>query len=106
MSLVATGKAANRTQQVLGLADDLGLQTRVNGEVRQDTRTSDLLFGVRAVVEFVSQGTTLEKGSVILTGTPGGVGMGFAPPKWLRDGDVVVVSIERIGAISNRMVFT
>lgn len=103
---MATGKAANRTQQVLGLADDLGLQTRVNGEVRQDTRTSDLLFGVRAVVEFVSQGTTLEKGSVILTGTPGGVGMGFAPPKWLRDGDVVVVSIERIGAISNRMVFT
>jgi 2-keto-4-pentenoate hydratase/2-oxohepta-3-ene-1,7-dioic acid hydratase in catechol pathway len=90
---------------VLGPATNLSLQTRVNGEVRQDTNTGDLLFGVREIVAFVSQGTTLEKGSVILTGTPGGVGMSFSPPKWLGDGDVVEVSIEKIGVVRNKMVF-
>ncbi|KAL2844358.1 hypothetical protein BJY01DRAFT_248184 [Aspergillus pseudoustus] len=91
--------------EVLGPAANLGLQTRVNGEVRQDTSTGDLLFGVKEIVAFVSQGTTLEKGSVILTGTPGGVGMGLSPPNWLRDGDVVEVSIESIGTVRNKMVF-
>lgn len=90
---------------MLGTAANLGLQTRVNGEVRQDTNTADLLFGVKDIVAFVSQGTTLEKGSVILTGTPGGVGMGFSPPKWLADGDVVEVAIDKIGTVQNKMVF-
>lgn len=73
--------------------------------MRQNTNTADLLFGVNEIVAFVSQGTTLERGSVILTGTPGGVGTGFSPPKWLGDGDVVEVSIERIGTVRNTMVF-
>ncbi|KAI1245125.1 hypothetical protein MGN70_012014 [Eutypa lata] len=90
---------------VLGAADNLTLETRVNGELRQEANTSDLVFGVREVIAFVSQGTTLEKGSVILTGTPGGVGMGMKPPRWLADGDIVEVSINGIGAIRNRMVF-
>lgn len=91
--------------KVLGAADNLTLETRVNGELHQEANTSDLVFGVREVIAFMSQGTTLEKGSVILTGTPGGVGMGMKPPRWLADGDIVEVSINGIGAIRNRMVF-
>jgi 2-keto-4-pentenoate hydratase/2-oxohepta-3-ene-1,7-dioic acid hydratase in catechol pathway len=77
----------------------------VNGEVRQEANTSDLVFDVKRIIAFVSQGTTLEKGSVILTGTPGGVALGMKPPKWLKDGDVVQVSISGIGTICNQMVF-
>ncbi|KAM0548818.1 hypothetical protein ACHAPJ_009674 [Fusarium lateritium] len=90
---------------VLGAADDLTLQTKVNGEVRQEASTSDLVFGVKKIIAFVSQGTTLEKGSVILTGTPGGVALGMKPPQWLKDGDIVEVSISGIGTIRNKMVF-
>lgn len=97
--------SVNHDKQVLGAADNLLLQTKVNGHVRQESSTSDLVFGVRRIIEFVSQGTTLEKGSVILTGTPGGVGLGMKPPKWLADGDVVEVSISGIGTICNKMVF-
>ena len=77
----------------------------MNGEVRQEAITSDLVFGVKKIIAFVSQGTTLEKGSVILTGTPGGVALGMKPPQWLKDGDVVEVSISGIGTIRNKMVF-
>ena len=77
----------------------------MNGEIRQDSNTSDLVFGVRDIIAFVSQGTTLQKGSMILTGTPGGVALGMKPPKWLTDGDVVEVSIEGVGVIRNRMAF-
>ncbi|KAH7230184.1 uncharacterized protein BKA55DRAFT_743406 [Fusarium redolens] len=90
---------------VLGAADDLILQSKVNGEVRQEASTSDLVFGVKNIIAFVSQGTTLEKGAVILTGTPGGVALGMKPPKWLKDGDTVEVSISGIGTIRNQMVF-
>jgi len=59
---------------VLGAADSLALRTLVNGEVRQEGNTADLCFGVKALVAFCSQGQTLQKGSLIMTGTPGGVG--------------------------------
>lgn len=91
--------------KVVGHADDLQLQTFVNGELRQDTNTSDLLFGVADIVSFSSQGQTLEKGTIIMTGTPSGVAMGMSPPKWLKDGDVVEVKIQHLGTIRNRMVF-
>ncbi|KAB5580890.1 hypothetical protein GE09DRAFT_949024 [Coniochaeta sp. 2T2.1] len=90
---------------VVGNAGSLRLHTWVNGELRQDSNTSDLLFGTEAIVEFVSQGTTLEAGTVIMTGTPAGVAMGMKEPKWLKDGDVVEVAIEHLGSVKNRMVF-
>ena len=90
---------------VVGAADNLQLQTFVNGEERQNTNTDDLLFNVRAIVSFLSQGCTLKKGTVILTGTPAGVAMGMADPKWLKDGDVVEVKIEHLGSCVNRMVY-
>ncbi|KAK3946570.1 hypothetical protein QBC32DRAFT_357474 [Pseudoneurospora amorphoporcata] len=91
--------------KLVGNAGNLRLQTFVNGELRQDTNTSDLLFNTEDIVAFVSQGTTLEAGTVIMTGTPAGVAMGMKEPKWLKDGDVVEVRIEQLGSVKNRMSF-
>lgn len=92
--------------KVLGDAKGLHLKTIVNGEVRQDTNTDDLCFGVRKLVSFFSTGQTLEAGSLIMTGTPGGVGIGMKPePKYLKDGDEVVVQISGIGSVRNKMQF-
>ncbi|BEI83407.1 hypothetical protein CcaverHIS002_0400110 [Cutaneotrichosporon cavernicola] len=91
--------------KVVGNAGNLRLQTWVNGELRQDTNTSDLLFGVEKIVAFISQGTTLEKGTIIMTGTPAGVAMGMKEPKWLKDGDVVEVRVEELGSVKNKMAF-
>lgn len=90
---------------VLGEADSLSLRTLVNDTVRQESNTSDLCFGVRQLVAFCSQGQTLQRGSLIMTGTPGGVGLFMKPPQFLQDGDVVAVEIGGIGRISNKMSF-
>jgi 2-keto-4-pentenoate hydratase/2-oxohepta-3-ene-1,7-dioic acid hydratase in catechol pathway len=74
----------------------------VNGELRQDGRTQDMIFDIARLVETCSHGITLYPGDVIATGTPSGVGMGFSPPKWLRHGDVVRVEIDGVGVIENR----
>ncbi len=81
--------------------EDLRLRTWVNGELRQDSRTSDLIFGCRALVDFVSETCTLEPGDLILTGTPSGVGMSMDPRRFLAPGDVVRIEIERLGAIEH-----
>ena len=92
--------------EVVGDASGLRIQTHVNGESRQDSSTSDLLFPVREIVSFVSQGTTLEVGTVIMTGTPSGVAFGMKPhPVWLRDGDVVECGVEGMGGTRNRIVY-
>ncbi|KAJ6440030.1 fumarylacetoacetate hydrolase domain-containing protein [Purpureocillium lavendulum] len=90
---------------LLGNASNLHLRTLVNGEERQNTSTNDLIFDVETIVSFCSQGTTLEAGTVILTGTPSGVAMGMKPPKYLNDGDVVEVLISGLGSVRNKMVF-
>jgi 2-keto-4-pentenoate hydratase/2-oxohepta-3-ene-1,7-dioic acid hydratase in catechol pathway len=79
----------------------LRLVTTVNGEVRQDSSTSDLIFGPQELVDFLSETITLEPGDIILTGTPAGVGTYFDPPKLLSDGDVVRIEIEGLGAIEH-----
>lgn len=79
----------------------LKIRTEVNGEVRQDWTTSDMIFDVPALIEFLSQGTTLLPGTVIVTGTPHGVGMSMTPPHWLRAGDRVTVEIEKIGTLAS-----
>ncbi|KAK5134584.1 hypothetical protein LTR08_006370 [Meristemomyces frigidus] len=91
--------------KLLGDGGNLAMKVYVNGELRQDTNTSDLCFGVKKLVSFFSTGQTLEAGSLIMTGTPGGVGFGMKPPKWLKDGDEVVVDIEGIGKCVNKMSF-
>jgi 2-keto-4-pentenoate hydratase/2-oxohepta-3-ene-1,7-dioic acid hydratase in catechol pathway len=79
----------------------LGMRCFVNGEKRQDSNTAQLIFNCFEQVEHLSKVMTLEPGDVILTGTPGGVGVGMKPPRWLRAGDRVKVEIDGIGAIEN-----
>jgi 2-keto-4-pentenoate hydratase/2-oxohepta-3-ene-1,7-dioic acid hydratase in catechol pathway len=88
-------------------ADELdGRRTRVrcwvNGELRQDAPTEQMIFDIPTLIETVSRGITLVPGDVIATGTPAGVGMGMKPPRWLREGDVVRIEIDRLGRIENR----
>ena len=90
---------------ILGAADSLHLTTHVNGELRQSSNTSDLYFGIEKLVAFCSQGQTLPAGSLIMTGTPGGVGLFMKPPSFLKDGDVVSTAIGGIGQISNTIRF-
>jgi 2-keto-4-pentenoate hydratase/2-oxohepta-3-ene-1,7-dioic acid hydratase in catechol pathway len=84
-------------------AEDLRLTTHVNGELRQDSRTSDLIFGPRALVDFIAEAITLEPGDLILTGTPSGVGQAMDPPRFLDDGDVVRCEVESLGWIEHRI---
>lgn len=93
------------SSQVISDPATLHLTTRVNGEVRQDTDTDDLLFNVPKIIAFISQSTTLEQGTVIMTGTPSGVAMGMKVPKYLKNGDEVEVEITQIGTLSNKMDF-
>lgn len=79
----------------------LHLTTKVNGEVRQDASVRDLIFDIPTLVETISKRITLEPGDLIATGTPAGVGIGFTPPKYLKKGDVVDVTIEPIGTLTN-----
>lgn len=79
----------------------LTLQTRLNGETVQAASTADMIFTVAEIIEFLSASTTLLAGTVILTGTPSGVGMAADPPRWLRRGDTVEVEIEGIGVLRN-----
>lgn len=80
------------------------LMTRVNGEVRQDSNTSDMLYTIPRIIEILSTAMTLQVGDIVLTGTPSGVAMGMNPPAWLKDGDVVECEIEGIGVLRNRVV--
>jgi len=89
------------TPDEVGDPQTLGIRCLVNGEVMQDSSTKQMVFGVAELVAFISRTITLEPGDVIATGTPPGVGMARTPPRWLRDGDVVTVEIERIGALTN-----
>jgi acylpyruvate hydrolase len=85
----------------VGDPERLQLRTWVNGELRQDSSTSDLIFGCEEVIAFISQTCTLQPGDLILTGTPSGVGMALDPPRYLESGDVVRIEIERLGAIEH-----
>ena len=82
-------------------AENLQVKTWVNGELRQDANTRDLIFDIPGLIETISAGTTLEPGDLIATGTPAGVGLGFKPPKFLKAGDNVTMSITGLGTLSN-----
>ncbi len=90
--------------------DDVGdphrlrLRTWVNDDLRQDASTDDMIFSCWEQVEYLSTVFTLEPGDIISTGTPAGVGMSFDPPRWLVDGDVVRIEIERVGILENPVV--
>jgi 2-keto-4-pentenoate hydratase/2-oxohepta-3-ene-1,7-dioic acid hydratase in catechol pathway len=79
----------------------LAIKTVLNSQTVQEWNTNDMIFDIPALIEFLSGSTTLLPGTVILTGTPHGVGMARKPPLWLKDGDVVTIEIENIGALTN-----
>ncbi len=81
--------------------EDLALRTWVNGELRQDASTSDLVFSIPELIAFIGEAITLEPGDLILTGTPSGVGMALDPPRFLQAGDVVRIEIDGLGGIEH-----
>jgi 2-keto-4-pentenoate hydratase/2-oxohepta-3-ene-1,7-dioic acid hydratase in catechol pathway len=95
--VVAAGK--------VGDPQKLRVLCRVNGETMQDAPTSEMIFDVATLISDLSRGMTLLPGTVILTGTPGGVGMARKPPVWLKDGDVVEVEIGGVGILRNAVAF-
>lgn len=79
----------------------LAIQSRINGQLRQNSNTELLIFDIPYIIHDLSQGMTLMPGTIISTGTPDGVGLGFKPPKFLNPGDIVECSIEGIGTLTN-----
>jgi len=82
---------------------ELNIQCRINGELRQNSNTKSLIFDIPYIISDLSKGLTLKPGDIICTGTPSGVGMGFVPPKVLKNGDVVECYIENIGKLVNKV---
>lgn len=91
------------TSDEVGDPQNLRITCTVNGEVRQDSNTSDMIFSVAQIVSYCSQYFPLEPGDLITTGTPEGVAMGMANKPWLKAGDVVDVEVEKLGKLTNTM---
>ena len=89
------------TADEIAFPPELDICSKVNGELRQHSNTRLMIFDIAHVIHELTQGMTLKAGSIIATGTPAGVGMGFVPPKFLRPGDVVTCEIQNIGSITN-----
>ena len=93
-------------------ADEFGdpqtkrISLRLNGETRQDSNTSKMIFPIDVTIEFLSRGLTLEAGDIIATGTPEGVGLGRTPPEYMKDGDMMEAEIEGIGTLRNAIAAT
>jgi acylpyruvate hydrolase len=87
-----------------GVEPDLAISGTLNGDVLQNSRTNDLIFGIPELVEYITTVMTMEPGDIVLTGTPSGVGVAESPPRGLSDGDIYEVRIEGIGSLVNRFV--
>ncbi|PAE25383.1 fumarylacetoacetate hydrolase family protein [Bacillus sp. 7894-2] len=81
--------------------NQLDIQTKVNGELRQSSNTENFIFPIEEIISVLSKGMTLEPGDIIATGTPAGVGKGFKPPRFLKPGDKVEITVENIGTLTN-----
>lgn len=94
------------TKDEVGDPNNLTIKSTVNGEIRQNSHTSDMIFNCKEIVSYISNCMSLSPGDIILTGTPEGVVMGYPPEKqfYLQPGDIVTIEIEKLGAITNRMV--
>ncbi|HLW45991.1 MAG TPA: fumarylacetoacetate hydrolase family protein [Acidimicrobiales bacterium] len=92
------------TPDEVGDVCNLSLRTWVNGELRQDANTEDMIFRPDQMIEYLTTVFPLEPGDVLCTGTPSGVGAGLRPPRWLKAGDEVRIEIERVGVLENRVV--
>lgn len=84
-------------------ASNLAIETRVNNELRQQSNTEKFIFPINEIIAVLSQGMTLEPGDIIATGTPAGVGKGFTPPRYLKSGDTIEITVEGIGTLRNEI---
>lgn len=91
------------TTDEVGDPTNLDVKCWINGELRQNANTHDLIFDIPTIIETISAGMTLQPGDVIATGTPAGVGIGFNPPKFLKAGDEMKISISKLGTLTNRV---
>ncbi|MBP1949230.1 acylpyruvate hydrolase [Virgibacillus litoralis] len=91
------------TADEVGDPGNLSIRSTVNGEERQSSNTNKLIFDIPFLIEFISNLITLKPGDIILTGTPNGVGMAMDPPRFLKDGDVVQIEVEKIGKLKNKV---
>jgi 2-keto-4-pentenoate hydratase/2-oxohepta-3-ene-1,7-dioic acid hydratase in catechol pathway len=89
------------TKDEAGDPHNLSISLELNGEIMQDSNTNNLIFTIPQIISFLSQSMTLRPGDLIATGTPPGVGMGRSPKVWLKDGDRMSITIEKIGTLSN-----
>lgn len=92
------------TRESLPYPPKLAICSRVNGEIRQNSNTSQMIFGISYVISELSAGMTLKPGTIISMGTPSGVGLGFTPPKFLKEGDMVECEVEGIGTLVNKII--
>ena len=92
------------TPDEVGDPHNLAIKTWVNGDLRQDSNTNDLIFDCAEIIVHLSTAFTLEPGDVVCTGTPSGVGLGMDPKVWLKAGDVVRITIEQLGTLENRVI--
>lgn len=90
-------------KSLISQPNQLGIQTKVNGEVRQESNTGQFIFPAEEIISVISKGMTLEPGDIIATGTPAGVGKGLKPPKFLKSGDVIEITVEKIGTLVNHI---
>ncbi|RAL08688.1 fumarylacetoacetate hydrolase family protein [Aspergillus homomorphus CBS 101889] len=93
------------SSQIISDPNNLHIATKLNGQTVQSSSTKDMIFSVAKTISFLSQSTTLLPGDLIFTGTPQGVGMGRKPALWLKDGDMVEVSLDGVGSCVNKVVF-
>jgi 2-keto-4-pentenoate hydratase/2-oxohepta-3-ene-1,7-dioic acid hydratase in catechol pathway len=93
------------TKDEISDPQNLHITTKVNGEIRQNSSSSNMVIPVRRIISALSMTMTLEPGDIISTGTPAGVAMSMKEPKYLKDGDIVEITIERLGTIRNRIVY-
>jgi 2-keto-4-pentenoate hydratase/2-oxohepta-3-ene-1,7-dioic acid hydratase in catechol pathway len=91
------------TADEVGDPTNLDVKCWINGELRQNANTRDLIFDIPTIIETISAGMTLQPGDIIATGTPAGVGIGFNPPKFLKSGDEMKISIDKLGTLTNRV---
>jgi 2-keto-4-pentenoate hydratase/2-oxohepta-3-ene-1,7-dioic acid hydratase in catechol pathway len=89
------------TQDELGDASNLQMHTKVNGVIKQDSSTSNMMYNVKQIISFLSKSFILEPGDIIATGTPSGVGFVRDPPEFLKPGDQVELFIENVGYLTN-----
>jgi len=89
--------------QAIQNPNKLNIQTTVNREIRQNSNTENFIFPIEEIISVLSSGMTLEPGDIIATGTPAGVGKGFKPPRFLQPNDIIEVSVEGIGTLTNRI---